>query len=97
MVKKILGYGFLVIVIFLAAMVFIPSSFSPSVSKEINANQFKVHQVVSDINKFRQWDPKAITDSTVSFKYSTKDNTPCIEVLDSTNSIMATYKIKEAN
>lgn len=97
MVKKVLGFGLLFIIVFLAAMVFIPAGFSPSVSRGINASQYKLHQVISDINKFRLWDPKSITDTTVSFKYSTKDDSPCIEVLDSLDRIMATYKIEEAN
>ena len=53
MVKKIIGYGLLVIVIFFIAILKIPSTISPSVSKEIKANSIEVQALLSDIEKFR--------------------------------------------
>jgi len=97
MVKKILGYGLLVIAVFLVAMFFIPASFSPSASMEIEGDQFKVQRILSDIQRFRLWDPKAISDSTVSYNFSMKDGHQCLEVTDSLDRIMATYKVEESS
>lgn len=96
MIKKVLGYGFLVIILFFVAIAFIPSSFSPSVSIKMNKDRYRIQRTISDIQQFRLWDPKAISDSTVTFSYSLKDNSPFIEVIDSLDRIMATYKIEKS-
>jgi len=96
MVKKILGYGLLVIIVFFIAILKIPSTISPSVSKDIKASSIKVKALLSDIEKFRLWDPKSISDSTVSYEFSTDKNSPCLQVKDSLNNIIATYKVEKS-
>tara|TARA_B100000767_G_C19602875_1_gene466464 strand:- start:74 stop:583 length:510 start_codon:yes stop_codon:yes gene_type:complete len=96
MVKKILGYGILVIILFFLAITFIPSSFSPSVSMQMKSDRYTIQRVLSDIHQFRLWDPKAISDPTVTYSYSIKKNTPFIEVTDSLDIIIATYKIEKS-
>tara|TARA_Y100000739_G_C20517541_1_gene422503 strand:+ start:565 stop:1074 length:510 start_codon:yes stop_codon:yes gene_type:complete len=96
MVKKIIGYGLLVIVIFFIAILKIPSTISPSVSKEIKANSIEVQALLSDIEKFRLWDPKSISDSTVSYMFLFDKNSPSLQVKDSLNNIIATYKVEKS-
>jgi len=96
MVKKIIGYGLLVIVIFFIAILKIPSTISPSVSKEIKANSIEVQALLSDIEKFRLWDPKSISDSTVSYTFLFDENSPSLQVKDSLNNIIATYKVEKS-
>tara|TARA_Y100000589_G_scaffold217633_1_gene205230 strand:- start:600 stop:1097 length:498 start_codon:yes stop_codon:yes gene_type:complete len=96
MVKKIIGYGLLVIVIFFIAILKIPSTISPSVSKDIKANSIEVQALLSDIEKFRLWDPKSIFDSTVSYEYLLDENSPSLQIKDSLNNIIATYKVEKS-
>ena len=96
MVKKIIGYGLLVIVIFFIAILKIPSTISPSVSKDIKANSIEVQALLSDIEKFRLWDPKSISDSTVSYTFLLDENSPSLQVRDSLNNIIATYKVEKS-
>ncbi len=94
--KKIIGYGILICVVFFAAIALIPANFSPSVSQQINANQFTVQRTIENIEDFRLWDPKAITDSTVSFKSELKNGLPNLVVTDSLERIMATYQVEKS-
>lgn len=96
MVKKILVYGLLVIVVFFIAILKIPSTISPSVSKDIKANSIEVQALLSDIEKFRLWDPKSISDSTVSYEFSSDENSPSLQVKDSLNNIIASYKVEKS-
>lgn len=96
MFKKTIGYGILVVVLFLAALVFIPSTISPSAEIIVDSTPFSVQQTLSDINKFREWDPKAISDSTVSYNFSMSDGKPSLEVVDSLNRVMASYVIEKS-
>ena len=96
MVKKILGYGLLVIIVFFIAILKIPSTISPSVSKDIKASSIKVKALLSDIEKFRLWDPKSISDSTVSYMFLFDKNSPSLQVKDSLNNIIATYKVEKS-
>lgn len=96
MFKKTIGYGILVCVLFLAALVFIPSTVTPSADITVDATPFSVQQTLSDINKFREWDPKAISDSTVSYNFSMSDGKPSLEVVDSLNRVMASYVIEKS-
>ena len=97
MVKKILGYGLLVILAFFVSIFTIPSTISPSVTKDIKASPLRVHALLVDIQKFRLWDPKIISDSTVSFNYSFENNIQCLQVTDSLHNLVATYKIEKSN
>lgn len=97
MFKKTIGYGILVCVLFLAALIFIPSTISPTASITVQSNQFSVQQVLSDLEKFRQWDPKAITDTTVSYDFTIEDGKPSLAVTDSLNRIMATYVVEKSS
>ena len=97
MVKKILGYGLLVIVVFFVSILTIPSTISPSVIKEVKGSPVQVNKLLSDIQKFRLWDPKIISDSTVSYSFSIKNNIQCLQVTDSLNNIIAKYKVEKSN
>mgnify|MGYP001294081932 FL=1 len=97
MVKKILGYGLLVILVFFVAIVTIPSTISPSVTKELKANPSQVHKALSNIQNFRFWDPKIISDSTVSYDFYSEDNIQCMQVTDSLSNIIATYKVVKSD
>ena len=97
MVKKILGYGLLVIMVFFVAIVTIPSTISPSVTKELKANPSQVHKALSNIQNFRFWDPKIISDSTVSYNFYSEDNIQCMQVTDSLSNIIATYKVEKSD
>lgn len=96
MVKKVLGYGLLVIVVFFIAILKIPSTISPSVSKEIKASSIEVQALLSNIEKFRLWDPKSISDSTVSCTFLPDKKRPSLQVMDSLNNIIATYKVEKS-
>tara|TARA_B100000674_G_C37799188_1_gene895584 strand:+ start:154 stop:660 length:507 start_codon:yes stop_codon:yes gene_type:complete len=96
MVKKIIGYGLLVILVFFIAILKIPSTISPSVSKDIKASSIEVQAFLSDIEKFRMWDPKSISDSTVSYEFSLDENSPSLQVKDSLNNIVAKYKVEKS-
>tara|TARA_Y100000589_G_scaffold92405_1_gene87207 strand:+ start:563 stop:1069 length:507 start_codon:yes stop_codon:yes gene_type:complete len=97
MVKKILGYGLLVIIVFFVAIVTIPSTISPSVTKELKATPSQVHKALSNIQNFRFWDPKIISDSTVSYDFYSEDNIQCMQVTDSLSNIIATYKVVKSD
>mgnify|MGYP001297816699 CR=1 FL=1 len=97
MVKKILGYGLLVILVFFVAIVTIPSTISPSVTKELKATPSQVHKALSNIRNFRFWDPKIISDSTVSYDFYSEDNIQCMQVTDSLSNIIATYKVVKSD
>ena len=96
MFKKTIGLGILACVLFLAALVFIPSTINPSAEIIVDANHFTIQQTLSDINKFREWDPKAISDTTVSYSFSMVDGKPSLEVVDSLNRVMASYVIEKS-
>ena len=51
---------------------------------------------MSDIEKFRLWDPKSISDSTVSYTFLFDENSPSLQVKDSLNNIIATYKVEKS-
>ena len=51
---------------------------------------------MSDIEKFRLWDPKSISDSTVSYMFLFDKNSPSLQVKDSLNNIIATYKVEKS-
>ncbi len=97
MVKKILGYGLLVILVFFVLIVTIPSTVSPSVTKEVNASPLQVQKALSDIQNFRLWDPKIISDSTVSYNFYSENNIQCMQVTDSLSNIIATYKVEKSD
>ena len=97
MVKKILGYGLLIILIFFVLIVTIPSTVSPSVTKEVKASPLEVQKALSDIQNFRLWDPKIVSDSTVSYNFYTENNIQCMQVTDSLSNIIATYKVEKSN
>ena len=97
MVKKILGYGLLVILVFFVLIVTIPSTVSPSVTKEVKASPLQVQKALSDIQNFRLWDPKIISDSTVSYNFYSENNIQCMQVTDSLSNIIATYKVEKSD
>ena len=97
MIKKILGYGLLVIVAFFVAIVAIPSTISPSVTKEVKGSPLQVQTLLSDIQKFRLWDPKIISDPSVSYNFYLENNIQSLQVKDSLNNIIATYKVEKSN
>ena len=97
MVKKILGYGLLVILVFFVAIVTIPSTISPSVTRELKATPSQVHKALSNIQNFRFWDPKIVSDSTVYYDFYSEDNIQCMQVTDSLSNIIATYKIVKSD
>ena len=97
MVKKILGYGLMIILIFFVLIVTIPSTVSPSVTKEVKASPLEVQKALSDIQNFRLWDPKIVSDSTVSYNFYTENNIQCMQVTDSLSNIIATYKVEKSD
>ena len=97
MVKKIIGYGLLVIIAFFVAILTIPSTISPSVTKEIKADPKAVKSLLTDIQKFKYWDPKSISDSTVLYSFSSENDINFLQVTDSLNNIIATYEVKKSN
>lgn len=97
MLKKIIGYGLLIIIAFFATITLVPSDFSPEVSEDINGDQFLVQSIISDIQQFPLWDPRAISDSTASLDFSVKEGLPIVVVTDSLDRLMATYKVIKSN
>lgn len=95
MFKKTIGYGILICVLSLLALIFIPTTISPSASITVSANQFTVQQMLGDIQKFRDWDPKAISDTTVSYNLSIENGKPNLVVTDSVDRIMANYTVEK--
>jgi hypothetical protein len=93
MLKKSIGYGLLICVVFFASLVLIPVKISPSASMIVGANQFSVQQVLSDINRFRDWDPRVISDSTVLYNSVQVDGKLGLEVTDTFNVVIANYRI----
>lgn len=93
MVKKSIGIGLLVCVVFFASLILIPVSVSPSVSLEIEKSPFSVQQTLSDIKRFREWDPSVISDTTVSYEAVVIDGKEGLNVLDSMNNIIAKYSV----
>ena len=59
----------------------------------VGANQFSVQQVLSDINRFRDWDPRVISDSTVLYNSVQVDGKLGLEVTDTFNVVIANYRI----
>lgn len=93
MLKKSIGYGLLICVVFFASLVLIPVKISPSASMVVGANQFSVQQVLSDINRFRDWDPRVISDSTVLYNSVQVDGKLGLEVTDTFNVVIANYRV----
>ncbi len=97
MVRKILGYGLLVILAFFVFIVTVPSTISPSVTKEIKGSPLQIQTLLSDIQKFRLWDPKIISDSSVSYNFYLENEIQSLQVKDSLNKTIATYKVEKSN
>tara|TARA_B100000963_G_scaffold337151_1_gene332893 strand:- start:257 stop:763 length:507 start_codon:yes stop_codon:yes gene_type:complete len=97
MVRKILGYGLLVILAFFVFIVTVPSTISPSVTKEIKGSPLQIQTLLSDIQKFRLWDPKIISDSSVSYNFYLENEIQSLQVKDSLNNTIATYKVEKSN
>ena len=96
MLKKSIGYGLLICVVFFASLVLIPVKISPSASMIVGTNQFSVQQVLSDINRFRDWDPRVISDSTVLYNSVQVDGKLGLEVTDTFNVVIANYRIEHS-
>lgn len=84
-------------VIFLVALFFVPAEISPTVTKEIKASPFVVQQALSDINKFREWDPKASEDTTVTYQFSMKNDKPSLVMVDSLKRVLADYSVESSS
>ena len=97
MLKKSLGYGLLVCVLFFASLLFIPVTVSPSASLELEASPFYVQQVMSDINRFRDWDPRVISDSTVSYNFAMVNGKQGLEVTDTLDNVIANYSVEKSS
>ena len=96
MLKKSIGYGLLICVVFFASLVLIPVKISPSASMIVGTNQFSVQQVLSDINRFRDWDPRVISDSTILYNSVQVDGKLGLEVTDTFNVVIANYRIEHS-
>lgn len=69
MLKKALLYGIGAFVLIGIALFFIDVEIKASSQSDLNANSFQVMDEIIDLEKFHQWDPRALKDSLITVEF----------------------------
>lgn len=95
MFKRTIGIGLLVCVLFFGILVLVPVKIEPVALKHFNETPQELSSAISNLKLFAKWDPKGVTDTTVTYKLNAVENK--LNVLDSTLNILVSYTVLKQN